>query len=72
MTHDTRIALYLMGELVAAPRANDPDAFRDLLSEGMQELGVTEVEELLLHWLYSFLTAEDQDRLTGWHLGVSL
>ena len=63
MTQDTRIALFLMGELVAALRANDPDAFRGLLSEGMQELGVTEVEELLLDWLYSILTAEEQDRL---------
>ena len=72
MTRDTRIALFLMGELVAALRAYDSDAFRGLLSEGIQELGVTEVEELLLDWLYSFLTAEEQDRLTGWHLGVSL
>ena len=72
MTRDTRIALYLMGELVAALCANDPDAFRSLLTEGMQELGVTEVEGLLLDWLYSFLTAEEQDRLLGWHLGVSL
>ena len=68
-TKSPRVALFLMGELVAALRANDPDAFRGLLSEGMQELGVTEVEELLLDWLYSFLTAEEQDRLTGWHLG---
>ena len=67
MTRDTRIALFLMGELVAALRANDSDAFRGLL-----KLGVTEMEELLLDWLYSFLTAEEQDRLTGWHLGVSL
>ena len=58
MTQDTRIALFLMGELVAALRANDPDAFRALLSEGIQELGVTEVEELLLDWLYPFLTVE--------------
>ena len=65
MTHDTRIALFLMGELVAALRANDPNAFRGLLAEGVQELGATEVEELLLVWLYSFLTAEEQDRLTG-------
>ena len=71
MTRDTRIALFLIGELVAALRANDPDAFRGLLSEGMQALGVTEVEELLLDWLYSFLTAEEQDRLTVWDLGVS-
>ena len=28
MTRDTRIALFLMGELVAALRANDSDAFR--------------------------------------------
>ena len=67
MTRDTRIALFLIGELVAALRANDPDAFRDLLSEGIEELGVKEVEGLLLDWNYSFLTAEDQSRLTGWH-----
>ena len=72
MTRDTRIALFLLGELVAALRANDSDAFRGLLSEGMQELGVKEVEELLLDWLYSFLTVEEQDRLMGCHLGVSL
>ena len=72
MPQDTRIALFLMGELVAALRANDADTFRGLLSEGMQELGVAEVEELLRDWLYSFLTTEEQDRLTAWHLGVRL
>ena len=72
MTQDTRIALFLMGELVAAVQANDSDGFRDLLSEGIEELGVKEVEELLLDWLYSFLTVEEQDRLMAWHLGVSL
>ena len=72
MTRDTRIALLLMGELVAALRANDPHAFSDLLSEGMQKLGVTEVEELFLDWLYSFLTVEEQDRLLGWQLGVNV
>jgi len=41
MPQDTRIALLLMGELVAALRANDPDALRGLLSEGMQVLGVS-------------------------------
>ena len=51
MTRETRIAKFLMGELVAALRANEPDAFRGLLTDGMQELGVTEVEELLLDWL---------------------
>ena len=61
-----------MGKLVAALRANDLDAFRVVLSGGMQELAAKEVEELLLDWLYAFLTAEEQDRLLGWHLGVSL
>ena len=72
MTQDPRIALFLMGELVAAVQANDSDGFRDLLSEGIEELGVKEVEELLLDWLYSFLTVEEQDRLVACHLGVSL
>ena len=54
MIHDTRIAVLLMGELVAAVRANDSDGFRGLLSEGMEELGVTEVEELQVHWLGPF------------------
>ena len=52
-------ALFLMGELVAALRANESDAFRGLLAEGIQGLGATEVDELLLDWLYSFLTAEE-------------
>ena len=72
MTHDTRIALFLMGELVAALRTNNPDLFKRWLSGGIQDLGEPVVEELLLDWLYSFLTAEEQDRLLGWHLGVSL
>ena len=72
MTRDTRIALFLMGELVPALRANDSDAFRCWLSGGIQDLGEPVVEELLLDWLYSFLTAEEQVRLTAWHLGVSL
>ena len=63
MTRDTRIALFLMGELVAALRANDPDAFRGLLTEGMQELGVTEMEKLLLNWLDRLLKVEEQATL---------
>ena len=72
MSQDTRIALFLMGELIYALRANDPDLFKRWLSGGVQDLGEPVVEELLLDWLYSFLTVEEQDRLTGWHLGVSL
>ena len=72
MTRDTGIALFLMGELVAAIRANDPDLFKRWLSGGVQDLGEPVVEALLLAWLSSFLTLEEQDRLLGWHLGVSL
>ena len=36
-------------------RPNDPDAFRSFLVEGIQELGATEVKELLLVWLGWFL-----------------
>ena len=39
MPQDTRIALFLMGELVAALRANAPDIFRQWLSGGVQDLG---------------------------------
>ena len=46
--------------------------FRQWVAGGIQDLGEEAVEELLLDWLYSFLTAEERDRLTGWHLGVSL
>ena len=72
MTRNTRIALFLLGELVAALRTNDPDLFKRWLSGGMQDLGELAVTELLLDWIDPFLTAEEQDRLTGWHLGVSL
>ena len=72
MPHNTRIALFLLGELIAALRANDSDLFRQWLADGIQDLGEPVVEELLLDWLHSFLTPEEQDRLTGWHLGVSL
>jgi hypothetical protein len=53
------------GGLVAALRANDPDAFKCWLSGGVQDLGEPVVEEHLLDWIYSFLTVEEQDRLTG-------
>ena len=33
MTRDTRLALFLIGELVAALRANDPDLFKRWPSE---------------------------------------
>ena len=42
------------------------------LSGSVQVLGEPVVEELLFEWLDPFLTVEEQDRLTAWHLGVSL
>ena len=70
MTQDTRIALFLMGELVAALRANDPDLFKRSLHGGIQDLGEPAVTEMLLDWLDPFLTEEEQDRLLGWHPSV--
>ena len=60
---------------LSAVNASDddkPDAFECWLSGGMKELGEPMVEELLLDWVDPFLTVEEQDRLLGWHLGVSL
>ena len=39
---------------------------------GIEDLGEPAATDSLLDWLYSFLTAEEQDRLMGWHLVVSL
>ena len=72
MTRDTRIALFLMGELVAALRAKDSDLFKRWLYGGIEDLGEPAVTELLVDWLDPFLTEGEQDRLLGWHLGVSL
>ena len=50
MTQDTRIALFLLGELVAALRANDPGTFKRWLVGGIQDLGKPVVQELLV-WM---------------------
>ena len=71
MTCETRIALFLMGELVAALRSNDSDLFKRWLSGGIKDLGKPAVTELLLDWLDPLLTVKEQERLTGWHLGAS-
>ena len=71
MTQETRIALLLMGELVTALRANDPDTFRRWIVGGMDDLGARAVTELMTDWMTPLLTVEERDRLVGWHLGVS-
>ena len=72
MNLETRIALFLLNELVSALRANDPDAFKRWLCGGVEDLGKPAVEELLLDWLAPFLSEAEKDRLVAWHLGVSL
>ena len=61
-----------MGELVYALRTNDSDLFKRWLYGGIEDLGEPAVTELLLDWLGPFLTAEEQGRLLGWHLEMSL
>lgn len=63
MNFDTRMALGLPEQLVAALRANDPDSFKRWLCGGVQYLGKPAVEELLLDWLAPFLTDTEKDRL---------
>ena len=71
MLQDTRITLFLLTELVAALRANDPDLFKRWLYGGIQDLGEPAVTELLLDWLDPFITRVERDRIVAWHLGVS-
>ena len=71
MTQETGIALLLIGELVTALRANDPDTFRRWLVGGIQDLRKTAVTELMADWMTPLLTQEDADRLVAWQLGVS-
>lgn len=72
MTQDTRLALCLMGQLVAALPANDPDTFKQWLADGVHEMGEPGVVELMVDWMVSLLTQDEADRLVGWHLGVSV
>ena len=72
MNQETRIALLLLTELVAALRANDPDTFKRWLYGDVQDLGKPAVTELMTDWMTPLLSQEDADRLVAWHLGVSL
>ena len=58
-----------MGGLVTALNDNDPDAFKQWLSEGIYELGEPAVTEMLLDWLDQFITRVERDRIVAWHLG---
>jgi len=51
MTHDTQMHLLLLSELVFALRANDPETFKRWLTGGIQDLGKSAIEELMIEWL---------------------
>ncbi|MDB4653631.1 hypothetical protein OAE35_01875 [Synechococcus sp. AH-551-E02] len=72
MTLDTQMTLALLQELLLALRANDAEAFKGWLAFGLEELGRQVVLELMQDWMPQLLTEMEQDRLVGWHLGVSL
>ena len=72
MLQDTRIALFLLEQLIAALQANDPDTFKRWLYGGIQDLGEPAVTEMLLDWLNPFITRVERDRIVAWQLGVSL
>ena len=72
MLQDTRITLFLLTELVAALRANDPDTFKRWLYGGIEDLGEPAVTELLLDWPDPFINRLERRRLVAWHLGMSL
>ena len=71
MLQFTRIALFLLEQLIAALQANDPDLFKRRLCGGIQDLRDAAVTEYLLDWLDAFLTETERDRIVAWHLGVS-
>ena len=68
MPQDTRIALFLLAELVAALQANDPDTFKRWLYGGIQDLGKPAVTVLLLDWIDLIINDLERDKMVGLHL----
>ena len=66
------MTLALLQELLLAIRANDAEGFKGWMALGLEELGRQVVVELRQDWMSPLLTEGEQDRLMGWHLGVSL
>ena len=55
--------------------SDDPcpaEGFKEWRAIGLEELGRQVVLELMQDWMNPLLTEGEQDRLVGWHLGVSL
>ena len=58
--------------LPLALRANDAEGLKGWMALGLEELGRQVVLEVMQDWMSPLLTEKEQDRLVGWHLGVSL
>ena len=71
MTLDTQMTLALLQELLLALRANDAECFKAMDALGLEELDQQVVLELMQDWMSPLLKEMEQDRLLGWHLGVS-
>ena len=70
MLQDTRITLFLLAELVAALRANDPDSFKRWLYGGIEDLGEPTVSQLLLDWIDPFITRVDSEYVESCYLAT--
>jgi hypothetical protein len=65
MTQDTRIAVFLVGELVAALGSNDHGLFKRWLCGGIEDLGEPAVTELLLDWRTPLMVEQERERMVG-------
>ena len=71
MTSETQMPLLVLTELLTSIRAKDAQGFREWLGTAFDTHELTAGEELFREYLLHF-QREEQDKLTGWHLGPSL
>ena len=72
ITQAIRIALFLLGELVAAIGAIDRESIKEWLCGGNKDMGRAAVEGLMIEWMNSLPNEDDLDRIVAWQLGDSL
>ena len=72
MSQGTSIALFLLGDPIAAILANDLETFKEWLCGDIKDMRRPAVEELMIVWMNPLLNEEELDRIVTWHLGVSL
>ena len=70
MPQVTRIALFLLAQLVAALQANDPGLFKRWLYCAMQDPREPAVTELLLDWIDPFITRVDSEYVESCYLST--